>query len=497
MLRDTALALAVRDRYKWQSKTNIKMKKSLCILLFSVVLMQMAYPCSSFVLKKGKTILLGKNFDWTFDQGYIIKNLKNTSKIAYYTHSGTPVSWTSKFGSVTFNQNGKEMPYGGMNEKGLVVEMLWLEDTRFNIADDKVYLNELEWIQYQLDNFQTVEEVIANVENLKIYPIKGKIHYILADPLGRSVIIEYLDGKAEIHEKEANACQAITNRSVVFSEKYKDDLQDIPRINTSEIYRYYQLEKQIKGLQGQPDVSEKTAFQLLQSVRIPKGSFKTVWSIVYNLEHKSISFFSHKHKKIKQLDLNNLDFERDLVCFNINQNKETRLDNSLHAFSEQVNFAMVSASLTHLGFDVNLSKEISEQQLHQKPATRSYFSQNYFHFDISIPLSAAGKRLFFVVMDSEENFNKKVAVTGGYIFGTTSVGTVNRQIYGLKNGTYAMLALIDENRNSQLDFDSKQSPLEQYATFSNFVPKSMTEITFANTSNFFTKDNAKLTIAWR
>lgn len=100
-------------------------------------------------------------------------------------------------------------------------------------------------------------------------------------------------------------------------------------------------------------------------------------------------------------------------------------------------------------------------------------------------------------MDSEENFNKKVAVTGGYLSGTTSIGTANRHIYGLKNGTYSMIALIDENKNSELDFDTNGNPTEKYATFSDFKPKSMTEITFKSTSNYFTKVNAKLTIEWR
>lgn len=473
------------------------MKKYFWTLLFLTTIVQSVYPCSSFVLKNGKTILLGKNFDWTFDKGYIIKNLKNTTKVAYFTHHGTSASWTSKYGSITFNQNGKEMPYGGMNEKGLVVEMLWLEDTRFNISEDKTYLNELEWIQYQLDNFQTVDEVVANVETLKIYPIKGKIHYILADTNGKSVIIEYLDGKPMVYEKEANACQAITNKSVAFSEKYIDNIQGIRQNNTSEIYRYHQLENQIKKLQNPSDFSEKTAFQLLERVNIPKGDFKTVWSIVYNIENKSIAFYSHKNKEIKQINLNNIDFEQGLSFFNINQNKETLLDNKLQPFSEKVNFEMVSASLTHLGFDMNLSKEISEHQFNQKLVTQSYFSQNYFHFDINIPMAEAGKSLIFSVMDSEKNFNKKVAVTGGYLEGTTVIGMATRHIYGLKNGTYAMIALIDENKNYELDFDSEKNAVEKYATFSNFIPKSMTEITFKNTSSYFTKSNAKLTVIWR
>jgi penicillin V acylase-like amidase (Ntn superfamily)/uncharacterized protein (DUF2141 family) len=448
-------------------------------------------------LKNGKKLLLGKNFDWTFDQGYIVKNVKNTTKVAYYTHNGTPASWTSKYGNITFNQNGKEMPYGGMNEKGLVVEMLWLEDTGYNISEGKTYLNELEWIQYQLDNFQTVDEVVSHIENLKIYPIKGKIHYILADSQGKSVIIEYVDGKAKIYEKEVNSCQVITNKSVVYSEKYIENIKGIKKNNTSTTYRYHKLEKQIKELQHPGDFSEITAFQLLKSVNIPKGEFKTVWTIVYNIENKSISFFSHSHKKIKQINLKNIGFDQELSYFHINQDIEIVLDTKLKLFAEQANFEIASTSLIHLGFDKELAKEISEHQFYQKFMTQSYFSQNYFHFDISIPLLEAEKRLMFVVTDSENSFNKKVAVTGGYLLGTTSIGMANRHIYGLKNGTYSMFALIDENKNSELDFDKNGKPTEKYATFSHFKPTSITEITFMNTSYYFTKNNAKLTIEWR
>jgi len=112
-------------------------------------------------------------------------------------------------------------------------------------------------------------------------------------------------------------------------------------------------------------------------------------------------------------------------------------------------------------------------------------------------MTEAGKILVFAVMDSENNFNKKRAVTGGYLEGTTVTGTATRHIYGLKNGTYAMIALIDGNKNYKLDFDTNGNPTEKYATFNNFNPKSMAEITFKNTSNYFTKDNAKLTIDWR
>ena len=45
--------------------------------------------------------------------------------------NGGTISWTSKFGNVTFNQYGKEFPTGGMNENGLVIELMWLNEARY------------------------------------------------------------------------------------------------------------------------------------------------------------------------------------------------------------------------------------------------------------------------------------------------------------------------------------------------------------------------------
>ncbi len=232
------------------------MKKMMFAFLVFIALTKFAYPCSAIVLKKDSQVFLAKNFDWTFREGVIIKNARATNKTAYFTHNGNQTRWVSKYSSVTFNQNGKEMPYGGMNEKGLVVEMLWLDLSRYNINDEKQYVNELEWIQYQLDNYESVQQVVDHLNDLKIYPIKGKIHYIMTDPKGESVIVEYLNGKPVVYKKEANTCQAITNNPVLQSEFFKTQAKGLKKNNTSAYYRYYQLEQKISDLQKPSKMDE-------------------------------------------------------------------------------------------------------------------------------------------------------------------------------------------------------------------------------------------------
>ncbi len=473
------------------------MKKIVLTLLSIIATLNIVYSCSAIVLKDGNQVILAKNFDWTYSDGIIIKNLRGVNKTAYYTHSGEQAIWTSKYGSVTFNQNGKEMPYGGMNEKGLVIEMLWMELTKYNINENKKFVNELEWIQYQLDNFERVQQVIDHLDDLKIYPIKGKIHYILTDVTGQSVIIEYLNGKPTAYKKEANSCQAITNNAVSHSEPYKNQAKGIPKRNTVPIYRYYQLEQQISTIHNQGEINEAFAFDVLKKVAITKGEFKTRWSIVYNINKKTISFFTDKYKKIKTIQVSELDFGNDLAYFTLNQNNLENLSKALTTFTEPINQSFLSPSLIHLGFDEHLVQDISKHQFLQVRNQSSCFADNYFHFEISVPLEENKQTGFLAVMDSEQHFEKKQAVTGGYLYGNIGKGTLIAHIYGLKNGNYALLAFIDDNKNRKLDFDKKGKALEKYATFKDQTFSSEQEITFSNTSDNFSGKNAKVAVLWK
>ncbi len=474
-------------------------RKILLTFLIAVITTNLVYSCSAVVLKNENQILLAKNFDWTYREGIVIKNLRGINKTAYFTHTGEPLQWVSKYGSVTFNQNGKEMPYGGMNEKGLTVEMLWLEQTKYNISEAKAYLNELEWIQFQLDNFETVQQVSDHLTDLKIYPIKGKIHYIITDKTGESVIIEYLNGKPTAYKKDANVCQTITNNSVLQSAPYKNQIRGIRKNNTAPTYRYYKLEQEILNIRDKKnEISEAYAFSVLKKVTIPKGSFKTMWSIVYNVNQKSISFFTDTHKEIKNLNLSELDFENNLAYFPLNQNEIKHLNKELKSFTEPVNYSYLSPSLMHLGFDEKLTKDVSQHQFLQAKRISSAFADNYFHFEISVPVEEERQTGFIAVMDSEESFNKRQAVTGGYLYGKVSQkGTLIIHIYGLKNGKYSMLTFIDDNRNRKLDFDKHGKATEKYATFSDSTFTNEQQITFSSTSADFNKANARVFVKWK
>ena len=80
-----------------------------------------AWTCSTFLCGEGDSLYFGKNYDWNVEDGLLMVNKRGLQKSAAVRQHAA--SWTSKFGSVTFNQYGREWPSGGMNEAGLVVEV--------------------------------------------------------------------------------------------------------------------------------------------------------------------------------------------------------------------------------------------------------------------------------------------------------------------------------------------------------------------------------------
>ena len=74
------------------------------------------------------------------------------------------LKWTSKYGSVVTSAF-EIASTDGMNEKGLVANLLWLPETEYPVRDQsKPGLAITAWVQYMLDNFATVDEAVAFID---------------------------------------------------------------------------------------------------------------------------------------------------------------------------------------------------------------------------------------------------------------------------------------------------------------------------------------------
>lgn len=265
--------------------------------------------CTAFFLESSAGGgILGKNLDWNTGEGLIYVNKRETSKEALMINPsvhGKPARWTSRYGSVTFNQHGREMPMGGMNEEGLVVEALFLSKTRYPRLDRRPAVRGLQWVQYQLDMCHSIGEVIASDARIRIRPTKSPgHHYLVADRNGDCATIEFIDGEMVWHRGELLPVQALTNTSYAKSLHYWRKGRPPVFDSYYSVWRFLRVGKKLQKYNpASPAVDY--AFEVLNTVA--KSEF-TRWSIVYDIQNRRIHFFTSNHQRIQHFDLTTFDF---------------------------------------------------------------------------------------------------------------------------------------------------------------------------------------------
>ncbi|MBI4249187.1 MAG: hypothetical protein HY611_06770 [Elusimicrobia bacterium] len=166
-----------------------------------------------------------KSYDWDNRDGIVVLNQTHIHKTAVGVSN--PKKWVSKYFSVTFNQWGMQMPMGGMNEKGLVVEIMKVGDfkesgTSAELAkrdfptkkEGREALNQLQWVQYildmagDLDEAKTLaEEKVYAVPHFSVVGVKAfdidPVHYLVCDVNAECRIFEYKRKKLLVTKKRS------------------------------------------------------------------------------------------------------------------------------------------------------------------------------------------------------------------------------------------------------------------------------------------------------
>ena len=412
------------------------MKKT--VLLISIFIYQISIACSAFYFN-GENKIFAKNFDWGFGQGYLIKNIRGQQKYAYGFRGNNVAGWTSKFGSITFNQNGKEFPYGGINEKGLVVEQLWLGNTEYQENNNKT-ISELEWIQYQLDNYEKVDEVIENINSLTIKPI-ARIHYFLADKNGVSAVIDFVNGDVKIDRKQ-DKFQVITNETSEDSKKYYDFNKDINPNSRSHFDRYCILRNNLNV----ENLSISESFKKLNLVKEDEPNYKSYWSIVYDINKLEFYFKSVDNSEIKKVSLKDFSFHS-------NSNTEFSLINSnkvnFQPYSSNDNLRLLTNAIEMMRIEINIEKGNQHQMNPNEIRVDEVFQSKYSDLLIEFVTKKVKGNIWFTVIKEEDNFKNYK----GFISGILPVkSNVNRKmLYVFPRGEFAVACFQDTDSNSKID----------------------------------------------
>ena len=230
--------------------------------------------------KEGQTVT-GRTMDWfvsDMDTNLWLypRGLERTSG------TKTPFNWKSKYGSVvTTIYEGAAAD--GMNEKGLVANLLYLAESKYppETADDKrPTLSNAAWVQYVLDSFATTAEAVEALrkEEFRMVPIKaptgepGTVHLAISDASGDSAIFEYIDGKLVIHH--GRQYQVMTN-SPIFSEQ-------LPLAN---YWKAIGGETMLPGTNRPTDRFARLSYYINEATQTadPRRAVATVFSVMRNV----------------------------------------------------------------------------------------------------------------------------------------------------------------------------------------------------------------------
>jgi len=284
------------------------------------------------------TVITGRSMDWpySFHSHLYAVPAGSTQDGAGGVNS---LTWTRKYGAIevagTTDPAGPiDGVFDGMNEKGLVANLLYLGESDFGPAptDNRPRLSFAGWVDYVLTTFSTVNEVVDAFTNPAIYivPINfgpgnaahPTVHLSVTDPSGDSAIIEYLNGKPVIHH--GRQFQVMTN-----SPTYDQQLQlnakwdsvdkntDLPGSIQSQD-RFVRASYYLSKLPQTTDERQAVAgvFSVMRNVSVPWGVgdpehpnlSPTYWRSVADSTNKIYYFESALSPNIVWVNLNNINF---------------------------------------------------------------------------------------------------------------------------------------------------------------------------------------------
>jgi len=280
-----------------------------------------------------ETIITARSMDWKTDMG---TNLWAFPQGMERDGAAGPnsIEWTSKYGSVvtTCFDNGSA---DGMNEAGLVANMLYLVETEYPTPtenDSRKPLALSAWAQYVLDNYATVDEAVKELKKEPFYIVpseapdetkaQGTIHLSISDPTGDSAIFQYIGGKLVIYHDRKY--QVMTNSPTYDQQlalnQYWEQIGGttmLPGTNRA-ADRFVRASFYIKAIPQTSDINEAIAgaFSVIRNASVPLGiSTKdqpnissTIWRVVADHKHKRYYFESTRSPNVFWVNLSEMNF---------------------------------------------------------------------------------------------------------------------------------------------------------------------------------------------
>ena len=298
-----------------------RMKYTLVLMFLTVTLIMGLAPrmlsgCSTFKLQKGSVLIYGHNLNQgdIGVPGLIFINRRGVFKkgrtwdelVHKDRRNASTFCWISRYGSVTFNAFGRDFPDGGMNEVGLYIwEMN--EDADYPRNDRLPKLDQMNWMQFVLDSYSTVDEAVRSASEVEIHGWGW--HFFVGDRQGNCAAIAFVNGRVVVNRDESMPVPGLFNTPYDrelellkyyrgFGGFYEPDLDDpkVPRfVKTAVLIRDYDLNLD----------PVRYGFKILDTLKVfdvPE------WSVLFDAVNKDVYFKTRVNPDIKRFSFDQIDF---------------------------------------------------------------------------------------------------------------------------------------------------------------------------------------------
>jgi choloylglycine hydrolase len=127
-----------------------------------------------------------------------------------YTPSGADgMKYTSVFGYVGIYTEYEPFVVEGVNEAGLSAGLFFFPNygqyTPYNVANKDSTICDMQFVSWVLSQFDSIDEVKAALKKVHVVTLNhkiGAVHWRIAQPDGKMVVLEFVNGTAQFYENK-------------------------------------------------------------------------------------------------------------------------------------------------------------------------------------------------------------------------------------------------------------------------------------------------------
>ncbi len=336
------------------------------ILITGLMLSNTALACTGLsVVTEDGAVIFARTMEFAIPlDSEVIVVPRNQAFSATLMDGKTGLKWSTKYGYLGANLAGRNHIVEGFNEKGLHVGVFYLPGyTKYEEASPADYsrtLGPLDFADWLLGNFATVQEAKANIHKVKVIEVifekLGKdyvppLHWIVLDPTGDAIVIEYINGHVKVYD---NPLRVITNappfdwHTTNLRNYVNLTAANVPPIELSGLklsqtgqgsgmlglpgdftppsrfVRAVALTQSAEAVKTDKD-GVNLAWLLISNITIPIGATRdrgpagkeylehTQWGTVSDLKNKRFYFRTYYNQDIRVVDLTRLDLDADQI----------------------------------------------------------------------------------------------------------------------------------------------------------------------------------------